>query len=316
MLKLPDSWVWDFWLVDDGTDYHAFFLFASKALHDPILRHNRAGIGHAISKDLVHWQRVDDALVHSDAPAFDDTACWTGSVVKNPSGSWEMFYTGISERDGNLIQKIGRASSKDLITWHKKGMLLEADRNWYEMADEGEWPDEHFRDPWVFKHTDGDWHMLLTARQIAPHSHHAGVIGHAVSTDLENWTLREPLSNPDAGFGHLEVCNTFQLGNEWFLIFNCLDTELDKGYRPDTKGGIWVAKAASPLGPFDLANARVLADPRLYVGKIITDRQTGQPMFMAFRNTDPDGTFHGYLIDPILVSIQDGWPTLEAGAFD
>ena len=35
MLKLADSWVWDFWTADDGESYHRFFLYASKALHDP-----------------------------------------------------------------------------------------------------------------------------------------------------------------------------------------------------------------------------------------------------------------------------------------
>jgi len=32
MLRLPDSWVWDFWIAQDAATgtYHAFFLFASK----------------------------------------------------------------------------------------------------------------------------------------------------------------------------------------------------------------------------------------------------------------------------------------------
>ena len=32
MFKLPEAWVWDFWLVDDGEQYHLFFLYASRAL--------------------------------------------------------------------------------------------------------------------------------------------------------------------------------------------------------------------------------------------------------------------------------------------
>ena len=53
---LPGSWVWDFWFADDGEQYHLFFLYASRALHDPDARHYRASIGHAVSTDLV---RVD-----------------------------------------------------------------------------------------------------------------------------------------------------------------------------------------------------------------------------------------------------------------
>jgi beta-fructofuranosidase len=79
VFDLPDSWVWDFWFADDGDRYHLFFLYASRALHDPERRHLRASIGHAVSDDLVSWTRVADALVRSDAPAFDDVATWTGS---------------------------------------------------------------------------------------------------------------------------------------------------------------------------------------------------------------------------------------------
>ena len=41
-LRLPDKWVWDFWLARDGTDYHAFYLQAPRALGDPELRHLNA----------------------------------------------------------------------------------------------------------------------------------------------------------------------------------------------------------------------------------------------------------------------------------
>ena len=61
-LRLPDKWVWDFWLVRDGKDYHAFYLQAPRSLGDPELRHLNASIGHAISKDLRYWHVLPDAL--------------------------------------------------------------------------------------------------------------------------------------------------------------------------------------------------------------------------------------------------------------
>ena len=126
--------MWDFWLVDDGGAYHLFFLYASRALRDPHARHYRASIGHAVSSDLVHWERVVDALVRSDAPAFDELATWTGSVVRHPDGRWFMFYTGarLNEHGAN-VQSIGYAVSSDLYTWDKApGPVLEADGRWYE----------------------------------------------------------------------------------------------------------------------------------------------------------------------------------------
>jgi hypothetical protein len=37
-LQLPDKWVWDFWLIRDAMDYHAFYLQAPRSLGDPELR--------------------------------------------------------------------------------------------------------------------------------------------------------------------------------------------------------------------------------------------------------------------------------------
>lgn len=132
MFDLTDSWVWDFWFADDGESYHLFFLYASRALHDADARHGRASIGHAISVDLVNWARVEDALVRDDAPAFDDVATWTGSVVQGPDGVWRMFYTGfqLDPVDGRGVQRIGMAVSTDLRKWDraKNNPVLEAER--------------------------------------------------------------------------------------------------------------------------------------------------------------------------------------------
>jgi beta-fructofuranosidase len=51
-LRLPNRWIWDFWLARDGKDYHAFYLQAPRSLGDPALRHFNASIGHAVSQDL------------------------------------------------------------------------------------------------------------------------------------------------------------------------------------------------------------------------------------------------------------------------
>jgi len=71
MFRLPDSWLWDFWLAEecaaDGErTYHLFFLHASRALHDPDRRHLRAAVGHAVSTDLVTWRQVFDTAEHRD----------------------------------------------------------------------------------------------------------------------------------------------------------------------------------------------------------------------------------------------------------
>ncbi len=72
MFDLSSSWVWDYWFADDGETYHLFFLYASRALHDPDARHYRASVGHAVSDDLLTWTPVADAIVRGEAGSFDD----------------------------------------------------------------------------------------------------------------------------------------------------------------------------------------------------------------------------------------------------
>lgn len=303
MLRLPDSWVWDFWIVQDRGTYHAFFLYASRALHDPDLRHRRASVGHAVSTDLVAWQRVPDALVHGGPPSFDQMATWTGSTVQGDDGRWYMFYTGTTMTDeGQLLQQIGLATSDDLFAWHKheQNPLVRADGRWYErLGGPREWHDEHWRDPWVFKDPGGDgWHMLITARAATGPADDRGVIGHARSPDLFSWTVQPPLSTPCAGFGQLEVPQVENIDGRWVLLFNCLGGELADGRTArGERGGVWAANAETALGPYDLERATLLADDRWYVGKLVRD-PGGRWVFLAFANKDARGEFVGELIDP------------------
>src|SRR5262252_4259852 len=118
MLRLEDHWVWDSWHVqDEGGQRHVFFLRASRALLDANRRHRHASIGHAIGSDLRSWRLVADALVPADGPSWDDLATWTGSVVPGPDGRWYMYYTGVSRAEQGLVQRIGLATSDDLLTW-------------------------------------------------------------------------------------------------------------------------------------------------------------------------------------------------------
>ena len=301
MLRLPDAWIWDFWLADDGERYHLFFLRASRALADPDRRHFRASVGHAISTDLYAWTQVSDALVPADRPAFDDISTWTGSVVRGPDGLWHMYYTGAGSAENGLIQRIGLATSTDLVSWqrHSVAPIVQADARWYEQLGDSTWPDQAWRDPWVFPDADGNgWHMLITARANHGPVDDRGVIGHAHSDDLVHWAVRPPLSAPGAGFGHLEVPQVEFVGGRPVLLFSCLRSEL-AAYRRENgvTGGTWAATADSLLGPFDIAAAHALTNDDRYSGRLVRDR-AGHWRLLAFRNRGGDGQFVGELSDP------------------
>jgi beta-fructofuranosidase len=305
MLKLADHWVWDSWYaIDDEGRHHMFFLRASRALQEEGRRHLRASIGHAVSDDLAKWTLLPDALVFDDAPAWDDQATWTGSVVRDDAGRWRMFYTGISRAENGRVQRIGSAVSDDLTVWHRlPGPQVEADSRHYEKLSETSGGfDEACRDPWVFRDPDGDgWHMLFTARVDGPErARERGVVGHAVSTDLETWEVRPPLSQPDVlGFGQLEVTQVHQVDGQWLLLFCCGDREAsDARLELGETGDNYVVPADGPLGGFDIAKARPFEHKSLYAARL--HDIDGQTHIIGFRNIE-DGDFVGEIVDPIPV---------------
>ena len=93
-------------------------------------------------------------------------------------------------------------------------------------------------------------------------------------------------------------------------MFNCLAGDMPEERRPHTTGGTWLADAAGPLGPYDIAGAELLTDDRYYVTRPILERTTGRTLLMAFRHKDADGRFVGELTDPVELALVDGRPRI------
>ena len=307
-LRLEDRWTWDFWFAVDGREVHVFYLQAPRSLGDPDLRHHRATVGHAVSTDLRSWTVLPDALAAGPAGAFDDLATWTGCVVRH-GDRWQMFYTGVSGAEEGRVQRVGRASSADLVHWERHGVVLEADPRWYEVLHPGV-REQAWRDPWVFHDgASGLFHMLLTAR--VPHGpvDGRGVVGHATSPDLLTWTAGPPLSEP-GDFYHLEVPQLVSVGGAWQVLFCATAADQSaartaRGIAP--QGGTHYLRAETPTGPYTLADGPFLVGDDVasrYAGRIL--RHDGEHHFFAWENVDADGRFVGALSDPLPVSAAPG----------
>ena len=313
---LLDHWVWDFWLADDGAIFHLYYLHAPKSLGNPDLRHRNARIGHATSTDLVNWTD-HGRIFEAGAPgSFDSSATWTGSVVRGPDQLWRMFYTGsrfLSADSNANIEVVGLATSGDLYNWDKQpGPVCAADGRYYETLGTSNWPEEAWRDPWVFwQQADQRWHMFITARGRDGTEPDRGVMGHAVSTDLSTWDVQPPLSATGSGFAHLEVFQLIRIGGRNHLVF-CCDSAKLCGPRAGGIGGVWSLPVGDMPGRVDFGAARLLVDERLYAGRVAVDRQ-GAPHLLAFHNTNRDGSFVGGICDPMPIGVdEDGY--LEVAA--
>lgn len=307
---LENHWVWDFWLADDGDLFHLYYLHAPKALGDQQLRHRNARIGHATSTDLSSWTDLGEVLAPGEAGDFDETATWTGSIVRGDDGDWRMFYAGsrfLTADSHANIETIGLAKSADLHNWVKStGPIAVADAQWYETLGSSSWPEEAWRDPWVFADPSGNgWHMLITARANHGDESDRGVIGHATSKDLDHWDVQPPLTRPGAGFKHLEVPQVTTIDDRHVLVFSCDTAALAGAYAATgNPGGIWVSEVSSLVGPYDATAATLIAAEELYSGRFIQDRN-GRWVLLAFENGMADGDFVGVLADPIPVA----WPS-------
>lgn len=320
-LHLPDKWVWDFWIAErtasptGETEFHAFYLQAPRELGDPQLRHHFASIGHAVSSDLRNWRILPDALGPGRPGDFDDLATWTGCVI-NDGSQWHMFYTGIAHADNGAVQRVGYASSEDMIAWRKRGLVLEADPRFYERL-HPEVVEEAWRDPWVWRdESSGKYQMLLTARVNYGPLDERGVIGYATADSLDHWEIAEPVSVP-GDFYHLEVPQLVTVDGYDHIIF-CTTADRHSRRRQSAagftaEGGIHYLTASGPDGLFHLAPGRFLlgdAKASYYAGKLL--KYDGQWQLLAWEQFDNDGEFVGDLADPIPLISEPGG-TLRLG---
>jgi beta-fructofuranosidase len=311
MLVLEDDWIWDSWHVDDGDQYHLFFLRASRSLADPGLRHTHATIGHAVSRDLYDWDYLGETLA-PDPQGWDDLALWTGSVVRGDDGLWRMFYTAINTHHGHGLkdQRVGVVVSEDLHHWRRvtDGPVVELDTRWYKSLPEDPGASETWRDPFVFADPEGDgWRMLIAARAKGAAPNDDGVLAQARSRDLLHWEVGPPVCEPGAGFGQLEVAQVRLIENTPTLVFTCHPQE-QTAQRIERSGAYctWSLAGESLLGPWDIARAQpFVAEPALFAAPLVAQRD-GTWALIGFRNLEPEGILAFDILDPIPVQLRDG----------
>lgn len=93
-LKAPRGWIND----PNGFIYYKgeYHLFYQHFPYAPIW--GRMHWGHAVSKDLMHWEHKDIALYPSKPD--DRSGCFSGSAVEH-NGRLHIFYTGVSYKEEN-----------------------------------------------------------------------------------------------------------------------------------------------------------------------------------------------------------------------
>jgi beta-fructofuranosidase len=223
-------------------EYHLFYL--------PRAPEGRHCWGHIVSRNLLDWEELPDAIEPSNDPnAPDAVGCWTGSVIEH-EGTFHCFYTGFNPQ--NLYpQTICHATSDDLIHWRKdpSNPIIVPDERWYEPQD--------WRDPFVFFNPEaGEFWMLICARDKRIAFERRGCVALVTSKDLQNWQVRKPLWSGSICWA-AECPDMFRLGNRWYLVYSHGVTR----YRWSEKlNGVWFASFPDTFDTEFVAAAKTLFD--------------------------------------------------------
>ena len=210
--------------------WHMFFQ------HNPyIADFGPMGWGHVRSPDLVHWEHCPIAIMPTPG-SYDGAGCWSGSVVIK-DGVPTMIYSGVENMtlysvDDDLTpsdrQRIPQGyyheflleidqetqcvatSNDNLLTWqkHPANPVIPRPPQEYDVIG--------FRDPFIWKESDGRWYMLLGSGIKG----RGGVAFLYRSPDLISWEYVNPLyiGEPQESGINWECPNFLDLGQKHMLV--------------------------------------------------------------------------------------------------
>ena len=168
--------------------------------------------GHIISEDLIHWERLPDALVPEENSP-DAYGCWTGSII-HAQGHFHIFYTGCAKPNAGW-QTICHATSDDLVNWKKDpaNPILKASEP-YAADEKSAW-----RDPCVVTNGDHGYRMILSSEHTDPAKAFHGCLSEAFSTNLHDWKIDKPFYAP-FNAEKMECADYFTLRGKEILIYS------------------------------------------------------------------------------------------------
>lgn len=288
-----------------------FHLQAPRHHRGKTARDDAATVGHAISKDLKNWRSIGTALKPGPRGAFDDLAIWTGSAIEY-EGMFYHFYTGRSQAEP-LMQRIGLATSQDLLSWskHEGNPILSADGRYYaaDLARNALGNPPAWRDPFVFADPNGDgfW-MTLTARSVEAEGLYNGCIALAHSDDLKSWTLHPPLLN-NHRYDEIEVSQVVVHNGRFYLFFSTAARNYEPGWAEQVGSytGLHCYVADALTGPYRPVNKYgVVHDSgnTLYAARLLKHEEGSSYMAIGWLNEGARGKFLGRLGQPFTVSIE------------
>ena len=181
--------------------------------------------GHAVSKDLLHWEYLPAALAPDEV--YDRDGCFSGSAITLPDGRQLLMYTGVTkelQQNGGFceVQKqcLAIGDGIDYEKYEKNPVLDEKD-----IPERGSRFD--FRDPKMWRKKDGTY-CCVAGNRAADGS---GQILLYESSDGFDWKYKKTLAANKYRFGAMWECpDFFELDGKHVLLTSPMDM-LPQGFE-------------------------------------------------------------------------------------
>jgi beta-fructofuranosidase len=171
--------------------------------------------GHAVSRDLLHWEYLPAALAPDEA--YDKDGCFSGSAVTLPDGRHLLMYTSVCKKhlENDVFcdiqtQSLAVGDGIDYEKYAKNPVLDEKD------LPEGA-SNIDFRDPKMWQAEDGTFYCVIGSRP----ADGSGQILLYTSKDGFEWKFKSVLISNRNRFGKMWECpDLFKLDDAWVLLAN------------------------------------------------------------------------------------------------
>lgn len=172
--------------------------------------------GHAVSKDLIHWEDMPIALFPDrDYDSDDIGGCFSGSAIVKEDRMY-VFYTGTSRHGNMLVQSQCMAYSDDGINFEKyegNPVVIHPPANDGDIS--------NFRDPKVIQ-KDNKYYMVVGSTTGGLKVGDGRIFMYE-SEDLYHWQYKGILLKCNGEWTSMCECpDLFQIGDKWVLLFSLM----------------------------------------------------------------------------------------------
>ena len=253
--------------------------FYYKGMYHVFYQHNPAGPywsqirwAHIVSKDMVHWEYVKDAVVPT--AGICPEGIWTGGACIGPDGTPWLAITAGTNTSTWTGQNVAFAHAKDPDDPYLSEWVVEDKLVITQPSDNSQGEREQFRDPFVW-YDDGTYYMMVSTS--IPGAGGSAVI--YTSENMREWDHRGYLYQcdynryPEQG-AHWECVVMLPISTKdgsqtKYILFDCPQYTVD-GYTVECY--YWI-------GTFDKTTCRFIADddqPKLFdLGRGVYTGQNG-----------------------------------------